>query len=153
MTFDDAPERFAIHSDRAYIDFIGDETTRERSDRQLSSEVASFGIGPRLITAVCLHESPAMIGEFVLIGKSDGSIELSVAIAQDYRGQHFASEISQGVIDFLLTRPEIKRVVGRVAETNAASLALVRALDMTETKSGCDERGKRWREFSIARGE
>ena len=138
MVSSDAEARYRLHSDPDYVRYIGDVTTRERSDRQLQSEIVAAGSQGRLILAICDVVTSQMVGECALIDQAHHSLELVVAILPEARGCGRGRAAAGAVITAVLHDPMVSRVIGKVAKGNAASRALVLALGMTPAGSAQD---------------
>ena len=61
----------------------------------------------------------------------DPSVELSIYIHKDYRGQHFGHELMETVLKFAEENPEIDTVISLITSENEASIHLHEAYGFT----------------------
>jgi RimJ/RimL family protein N-acetyltransferase len=73
-------------------------------------------------------------------GKQDReAVELGYTIFEPHRGQGYATEAAQALMDWAETEKGIHRFIASVAPTNAPSLAIVKKLGFVQTGEQWDE--------------
>ncbi len=115
---------------------------------------------PWLVRAVVLREPVrAMVGHAGfhgqpgVNGKQDpGAVELGYTIFEPYRGNGYATEAAQALMDWAHTEKGIERFIASVSPTNDPSLAIVKKLGFVQTGEQWDEEDGLELVFELERG-
>ncbi|HEX2741238.1 MAG TPA: GNAT family protein [Rubrobacter sp.] len=88
-------------------------------------------------TRLIVHAADrAVIGEAGFHGPPDrtGTVEIGYSIVPERRGQGFASEATQALIEATFYIPGIRRIIAECLEDNGASLRVLEKLGMRRTR-------------------
>lgn len=129
FTLDDAPFILELVNDPAWLEHIGDRNVRTLEDARAylaKGTLAMYereGIG---MLAVTLKSSAEPVGTCGLI-KRDGleDVDIGFAFLPQYRGQGFALESAEAVLDFGTTVLGLKRIVAVVSRANHRSIRIL----------------------------
>ena len=76
---------------------------------------------------IILHETSEVIGSIGFHGPPDeaGTVEIGYGIVEQYRGRGLMAESAVAICDLAWSRPEVRRIIARTEETNAASAGVL----------------------------
>src|SRR5215467_5388589 len=89
------------------------------------------------IRLIVLRSTRTVIGSINLKGppeKKGGTVEIGWGVSVEYRRQGIAREAAQAVIDWILSQPEVRRVIATIPDDNLASKELAKRLGMQCTR-------------------
>ena len=133
LSLADAGDMWQLDQDPLVREFLGGQTTPERSRESLVRELQRFSRTGRGLLAMfaCGSQFIGYCG-FVDSQVDDGSdVELVCAARPATRRKGFAAEAANRVLRWGLDDLGLQRVLGRVASENTASAQLVKRLHMT----------------------
>ncbi|MBC8086449.1 MAG: GNAT family N-acetyltransferase [Phycisphaerae bacterium] len=74
------------------------------------------------------HGTPAVVGCGGYFGppSAAGVVEIGYSVCTEFEGQGFASEMTRALVDHVLQRPSVSRVIAHTQADNPASMAVLR---------------------------
>ena len=132
FTIDDAPFILELLNDPAWIDFIGDRGVRTLEDaktyiiERLQKSYREHGFGMWLV-----EEKGTPIGTCGLLKRDYlDDLDIGIAFLPAWRGQGYAHEAAQAVMDYGKEELGLKRLLAFVLVGNEKSVQLLRKLGM-----------------------
>lgn len=103
---------------------------------------------------------PILISENILIGNcgykgapTDGSVEIGYEVAEDYRGQGYATEMTIALIQNAFNEKTVRKVIAHTLAEENASVHILRKCGFTFTEEVYDpEDGQIWK-WQLSRAE
>jgi len=135
FTVDDAPFAYELVNDPDWIRNIGDRNVRTLEDARGYLERGPIAMQEKhgfSLFAVILKESDVTIGMCGLIRREVlEDVDIGFAFLPAYRGQGYALESAQAVMDYAWGPLGLERLVAIVAPGNAPSIRLLESLGFT----------------------
>jgi ribosomal-protein-alanine N-acetyltransferase len=135
FTVDDAPFAYELVNDPDWIRNIGDRNVRTIEDACGYLERGPIAMQEKhgfSLFAVILKESDVTIGMCGLIRRDVlEDVDIGFAFLPAYRGQGYALESAQAVMDYAWEVLRLERLVAIVAPGNAPSIRLLESLGFT----------------------
>jgi ribosomal-protein-alanine N-acetyltransferase len=135
FTVDDAPFAYELVNDPDWIRNIGDRNVRTLEDARGYLERGPIAMQEKhgfSLFAVILKESDVTIGMCGLIRREAlEDVDIGFAFLPAYRGQGYALESAQAVMDYAWEVLRLERLVAIVAPGNAPSIRLLESLGFT----------------------
>jgi len=135
FTVDDAPFAYELVNDPDWIRNIGDRNVRTLEDARGYLERGPIAMQEKhgfSLFAVILKESDVTIGMCGLIRREAlEDVDIGFAFLPAYRGQGYALESAQAVMDYAWEVLRLDRLVAIVAPGNAPSIRLLESLGFT----------------------
>jgi ribosomal-protein-alanine N-acetyltransferase len=135
LTADDAAFILALLNDPDWLANIGDRKVRTEEDARKyiaagpAAMIAQHGFG---LWAVARIDDAAPIGMCGLIRRTTlEDVDIGFAFLPAFRGRGYAAEAAAASVDVARTRFGLRRLVGIVSPSNAASIRLLEKLGMT----------------------
>jgi [ribosomal protein S5]-alanine N-acetyltransferase len=91
-------------------------------------------------------ERPALIGNGGFKGEPDaqGTVEIGYSVLPQFEGHGYATEGSKGLLDWVLGRAEVKRVIAQASPQNRASERVLEKLGFSLKGDGLEAGVKLW---------
>jgi RimJ/RimL family protein N-acetyltransferase len=134
FTLDDAPFILELVNDPAWLEHIGDRNVRTLEDARAYLTKGTLAMYEREgfgMLAVTLKDSAELVGTCGLI-KRDGleDIDIGFAFLPQYRGQGFALESAEAVLDHGINVLGLKRIVAIVSRANHRSIRILEKIGL-----------------------
>jgi RimJ/RimL family protein N-acetyltransferase len=86
------------------------------------------GNGPWGMCAIVLRDTGEVIGSIGFHGPPDeaGTVEIGYGIVEQYRGRGLMGESAVAICDLAWSWPEVRRIIARTEESNAASAGVLK---------------------------
>jgi ribosomal-protein-alanine N-acetyltransferase len=139
FTLDDADFMLAVLNDPDFVQYIGDRGVRTSDDARgyvqgrVLASYEQHGFGMYLVVRKSDGAAVGICGLVKRIGLDD--VDIGYALLPTYRGQGYARECAEAVLDLARTRFGLSRVVAIVDPGNADSIRLLESLAMTLERS------------------
>lgn len=131
----DAQYLFELNNDPEVIKYTGDRSfTSEKEALQFIKtydHYSEHGFGR---WAVVLKETQSFVGWCGLKYNEEHQIDIGFRFFRRYWNQGFASEVAEATLNYGFTKLKLKRIVGRAASENLASIHLLKKLGMRFVK-------------------
>lgn len=144
LTADDFDVMYAVYSDAEAMRWVddGQPISREECIRWIEitqKNYAAYGYG---MSALVLRSSGAVIGFCGLVHPGgQPEAEIKYALLRDYWGQGFASEATQGMIDYGVRTFGLRKIIATIDPDNLASQRVMAKVGMEHVETQQNEDG------------
>jgi RimJ/RimL family protein N-acetyltransferase len=105
----------------------GTRVAAQKLVRQAEAAGADFN-GQWGMYEIVLRETGEVIGSIGFHGPPDeaGTVEIGYGIVEQYRGRGLMGESAVAICDLAWSRPEVRRIIARTGDSNAASAGVLK---------------------------